>query len=60
MDPDVAVRRREGIESEEMVRARAEEIWRLQWGDVPAVVVDAGQPRDAMLAEIKAAIWDRL
>jgi thymidylate kinase len=60
VDPDVAVRRREGIESEEMVRARAEEIWRLQWGDVPAVVVDAGQPRDAMLAEIKAAIWERL
>jgi thymidylate kinase len=60
VEPDLAVKRREGIESEPMVRERAEEIWELQWGDVPAVVVDAGLPKDEVLARVKAAVWERL
>jgi thymidylate kinase len=60
VEPNLAVKRREGIESEPMVRERAEEIWELQWGDVPAVVVDASLPKDEVLARIKAAVWERL
>jgi thymidylate kinase len=60
VDPDVAVRRRLGIESEEMVRQRAEEISRLPWQDLPAAVLDAGMPRDEVLAEAKAVVWERL
>ncbi len=58
--PDVAVARRHGTESEDFVRHRAEEIWQLGWGDVPAVVIDAGRPKDEVLAEIRSAIWARL
>ena len=60
VDPDVAVARRRGVESEGFVRRRAEEIWALDWSRTPALVIDAGRPRDEVLARIRAAIWGGL
>jgi thymidylate kinase len=58
--PEIAVQRRHGTESEEFVRRRSEEIWHLEWGDLPVIVIDAGRPKPEVLAEIKSAIWARL
>jgi len=58
--PDIAVDRRHGTEGEDFVRRRAEEIWRLDWSELPAVVIDAGRPKDEVLAEVRSAIWARL
>jgi thymidylate kinase len=58
--PDLAVERKRDVEREAFVRPRAEEVWQLDWAGTPAVVVDAGQPRDRVLAEVKQAIWSRL
>ena len=60
VDPDLAVERKRGIDDEEVVRLRCEEIRRLDWSRLPAVVLDAGRPKDEVLAEIKAAVWSRL
>ena len=60
VDPEVAVQRRSGTESEGSVRQRAAEIWDLDWSGLNAVVIDAGAPKDRVLAEIRSAIWARL
>ncbi len=57
VDPEVAVRRRHGTEDEAFVRRRSEEIWRMRWDKIPAVVIDAGRPKDEVLAAVKSAIW---
>lgn len=58
--PDVAVRRKAGVDREEFVRPRSEEIWRTDWRGTPAIVVDAGRPADAVLAQVKSTVWSRL
>jgi thymidylate kinase len=58
--PEVAVERKRGEEPEGFVRPRAEEVWNLSWAETPAVVIDANQPQDRVLAEVKNAIWSRL
>lgn len=60
VDPDIAVERKRGIDDEEVVRSRCEEIRHLDWDRLPAIVVDAGRPRADVLAEIKSAVWSRL
>ena len=60
VDPDVAVERKRDVEREGFVRPRAEEVWGVDWAGTSAVVVDANQPRDQVLAEVKNAIWSRL
>lgn len=60
VDPDLAVERKRGIDDEEVVRSRCEEIRHLDWDRLPAIVVDAGRPRADVLAEIKSAVWSRL
>lgn len=60
VDPDVAVERKRGVDDEDVVRSRCEEIWRLDWDRLAAVVVDAGRSKDDVLAEIKSAVWSRL
>jgi thymidylate kinase len=60
VDPDLAVDRKRGIDAEDVVRSRCEEIRRLDWNRLPAVVIDASRPRDEVLAEIKSAVWSRL
>jgi thymidylate kinase len=58
--PDVAVERKRDVELESFVRPRVEEVWGIEWTDTPAVVIDANQPRERVLAEVKSAIWSRL
>ena len=60
VDPDLAVERKRGIDDEEVVRSRNEEIQNVGWDRLPAIVVDAGRPKDDVLAEIKSAVWSRL
>jgi thymidylate kinase len=57
--PDVAVQRKTN-EPGASVRARSREIWDLDWEGTSAHVIDAGRPRAAVLAEIKALIWSEL
>lgn len=58
--PEVAVERRRGLEPEEEVRRRAEEIWALDWSDLPAAVLDATRPPHEVLREIRSTVWARL
>jgi thymidylate kinase len=58
--PDVAVERKRDVEHEGFVRPRVEEVWGVEWADTAACVIDANQPRDQVLAEVKHAIWSRL
>jgi thymidylate kinase len=58
--PDIAVQRKAGVEPESTVRPRSEEIWQVDWTDTPAIVLDAGAPRDEVLSEIKSIIWSRV
>lgn len=60
VDPDLAVERKRGIDDEEVVRSRCEEIRQLDWDRLPAIVVDAGRSKEDVLAEIKSAVWSRL
>ena len=58
--PDIAVHRKAGVEPESTVRPRSEEIWQVDWTDTPAIVLDAGAPRDEVLSEIKSIVWSRV
>lgn len=60
VDPDVAVGRRPGVDDESILRPRSEEVWRMDWRDVPAVVIDAGRPKADVLAEVRSVVWSRL
>lgn len=60
LDPETAVERKRGVEPESSVRPRSEEIWRMDWRETPAIVVDAAAPRDRVLSEIRSVIWSRL
>jgi thymidylate kinase len=59
IDPEIAVARRSD-EDQEFVRARCREVERVDWGDTPAFVVDAGRNRAEVLSEIKSLVWSRL
>lgn len=58
--PDVAVERKRDVELEDFVRPRVEEVWNVAWAETSAVVVDANQTKDQVLADIKNAVWSRL
>lgn len=60
VDPDLAVQRKQGVERESLVRPRAEEIWSIDWSGSPALVVEANQPKDDVLREIRSLVWSRL
>jgi hypothetical protein len=59
LDPEIAVRRRSDEDSA-YVRARNTEVFGIDWSDTGAVVIDAGQPREVVLAAIQRAVWDRI
>ena len=59
VDPEVAVLRR-GDEEASYVRARNTEVYEIDWRGTGAVVVDAGQPPEVVLAAIRNAVWERL
>jgi hypothetical protein len=60
VDPDLAVQRKLGEERESFLRPRSEEIWRIDWRDTPAIVIDAGRPKSEVLSAIRSAVWSRL
>jgi hypothetical protein len=54
------VERKRGLDAEASVRPRAEEIWRVDWEGLQAVVIDADRPKDEVIEDAKSAIWSRL
>jgi thymidylate kinase len=59
LDPDVAVARRPEDDAD-YVRSRNAEVFDVDWSATPAVVLDATQHPDQVLAGIRNAIWERL
>ena len=59
LDPEIAVRRKTNEDSA-TVRTRNEEVWRVDWRNTSAHVVDAGRPQDEVLSKIKRIVWQEL
>lgn len=59
LDPAIAVQRKQD-EDEFQVRARSTEIWEFDWKETPAHIIDASQPKDAVLSTIKSLVWSEL
>jgi thymidylate kinase len=59
VDPEIAVRRKT-TEPPESVRVRGSEIWTMDWGADPVYVVDAGQSKEEVAAELKRLVWSGL
>jgi len=59
VDPEIAVRRKTD-EQPGHVRTRSEEVWRADWSDTGAQIVDASQPPAAVLANLRDRIWQQL
>jgi thymidylate kinase len=59
VDPEIAVRRKTN-EKPDSVRARGAEIWNIDWRDARALVIDASQPEEAVVRELKALVWSTL
>ena len=59
LDPEVAVSRRPENDPDD-VRARNTAVYEADWSTTPAVVIDATQHPELVLADIRAAIWARL
>jgi len=60
VDPAIAVERKQREEEPEFVRPRSREVWQADWSDTPAVVVDAGRPREEVQAAMRSIVWSRL
>lgn len=60
VDPDVAVARKVGVDPAEFVRPRVAEVFDADWAGTGAVVLDACQPAAEVLAQMRAAVWERL
>ena len=58
VDPEVAVRRKSDEDSA-YVRRRSTEVWNATW-DRDVVVIDAARPAAEVLADLRAAVWERL
>jgi thymidylate kinase len=59
VDPEIAVKRKTN-ESPDSVRTRGAEIWNIDWREARAHVVDASQPEEAVVRELKALVWSTL
>jgi hypothetical protein len=59
VDPQIAVQRKSG-EDPVSVRARATEIWELNWEHTNALVLDGSQSKAEILAQLKALVWSAL
>jgi thymidylate kinase len=56
VEPEVAVARKPD-EDPDFVRARWQEFWTVDWEALDAHVIDAGAPREEVLAGLKSLIW---
>jgi thymidylate kinase len=59
LDPEVAVSRKHA-ERPESVRRRGAEVWNIDWRASGAHVVDASQPPEAVVGELKRLVWSAL
>jgi thymidylate kinase len=57
--PENSVQRKTN-ETAESVRARNGEMWRLDWLQTPACVIDARKSKEEVLADLKALVWSHL
>lgn len=57
--PEIAARRKT-TEPASHVCSRSQEIWQARWDKSRAIVVDASQPLEEVLAELKTIVWSRL
>jgi thymidylate kinase len=59
LDPEIAVQRKVD-ETQLSVRARSTEVWKRDWSAVSASVVNADQPKEQVLSQIKDIVWAQL
>ena len=59
LPPDIAAQRRPD-EDPEVVRARSQEVWDLEWDRTHASVIDASLPKDQVTAKVRSLVWSRL
>jgi thymidylate kinase len=59
VSPEVAARRRTE-DPAEFVQKRAAEVWDADWTGIPALVIDADQALELVVAQARRAIWSRL
>jgi thymidylate kinase len=59
VDPEVAVARKPE-EPAEFVRRRWDDIWGVDWEAAGAHVVDAGRPREDVLATVRSLVWSEI
>jgi thymidylate kinase len=57
--PEIAVRRKKD-ESGESVQARCAEVWKLDWTEKSAFVVDASLPKAEVISQVQTLIWSHL
>jgi thymidylate kinase len=57
--PETAVQRKTD-EDAASVRVRSTQIWEADWRQLPAYVIDANQPKEQVLSELKALVWSNL
>lgn len=56
LNPDLAAKRKTQ-ESEESVRARSDEVWRLDWENLPVSLIDASRSKAEVLGRVKTLLW---
>jgi thymidylate kinase len=59
VDPEISVQRKTD-ETAESVRSRAGEVWKVDWENTPAHVVDASQSRAEVSTALMKLIWSHL
>lgn len=59
VNPEIAVSRKKE-ESAVSVRARSSLVWKFDWSNTPAHVVDASLPKNEVLAQVKSLVWEHL
>lgn len=57
--PEIA-HQRKTEEDSEFVRSRAHEVWNAPWSETNALVVDALQPIDLVLSQVKEHVWEAI
>jgi thymidylate kinase len=59
VDPEVSVKRKTD-ETADSVRSRAGEVWKVDWSQTPAHIVDAGKAKTEVLSELLTLVWSQL
>ncbi len=57
--PEISVERKSD-ETEDSVRSRAGEIWKVDWSKTPAHIIDASKSKTEVLSDMMSLIWSNL